>query len=44
MNFDLALALFWSKKLLAAALLPPLGPLLLIAVGLLLLEIGRAHV
>lgn len=46
MNFDLALALFWSKKLLAAALLPPLGPLLPIAIGLLLLgrhpRIGRA--
>lgn len=38
MAFDLALALFWSKKLLAAAILPPLGPLLLIVAGLLLLR------
>ncbi len=38
MDLDLALVLFWSKKLLAAAILPPLGPLLLIALGLLLLR------
>jgi len=38
MDLDLALVLFWSKKLLAAAILPPLGPLLLIAVGLLVLR------
>ncbi|PTD95933.1 YdcF family protein [Pseudothauera lacus] len=36
MSFDPATVLFWSKKLLAAAILPPLGPLLLIAFGLLL--------
>ncbi|THF62935.1 YdcF family protein [Pseudothauera nasutitermitis] len=36
MSLDFALLLFWSKKLLATLLLPPIGPLLLIAAGLLL--------
>jgi len=34
MPFDAALILFWAKKLAALALLPPLGPLLLILAGL----------
>lgn len=36
MDFPPDLVLFWLKKLAAAALLPPLGPLLLIGLGLLL--------
>ncbi len=31
---DFSLALFWAKKLVALAILPPVGPLLLVAVGL----------
>ncbi|MCB1888534.1 MAG: YdcF family protein [Rhodocyclaceae bacterium] len=34
MPFDPDLILFWAKKLAALAILPPLGPLLLIAAGL----------
>ncbi len=46
MSFDLALTLFWSKKIAAALVLPPLGPLLLICAGLWLIarrpRTGRA--
>lgn len=38
MDFDLALALFWLKKIVALTLLPPLSPLLVIACGLLLVR------
>lgn len=41
MPFDPALLLFWLKKIVALAVLPPLMPLLLIAAGLLLLRRGR---
>ncbi|QDF95627.1 hypothetical protein CJ010_03225 [Azoarcus sp. DD4] len=37
MHFDLALVLFWLKKLVAAFVLPPLLPLVLTGAGLLLL-------
>lgn len=46
MDFSLPALLFWLKKLLAAAILPPLLPLLPVVVGLLLLRryprLGRA--
>ncbi|THF60235.1 YdcF family protein [Pseudothauera rhizosphaerae] len=38
MSFDLSLVLFWCKKIVAAAIVPPLGPLLVIALGLALLR------
>ena len=42
MTFDLALMLlFWLKKLVSAFMLPPLAPLLLIALGLLLVQRWR---
>lgn len=41
MAIDVALLLFWLKKLVGAALLPPLMPLLVIATGLLLLRRRR---
>lgn len=41
MPFDAGLILFWAKKLMALAILPPLGPLLLIALGLRLGRRGR---
>lgn len=40
MSFDLELILLWAKKVVAVVLLPPLGPLLLIAAGL---WIARRH-
>lgn len=41
MDFDLSLLLFWLKKLVSVLLLPPLLPLLPIALGLLLLRRSR---
>lgn len=41
MVFDTALALFWLKKIVAALVLPPLGPLLVVAAGLLALRRHR---
>ena len=41
MASDFALALFWLKKFVSALLLPPLAPLLLIALGLLLVRRRR---
>ncbi|HRP77277.1 MAG TPA: YdcF family protein [Rhodocyclaceae bacterium] len=41
MAFDTAIALFWLKKIAALAALPPLGPLLLMALGLIVLRRHR---
>lgn len=41
MNYDPALVLFWLKKLVSTLVLPPLAPLLAIALGLLLAARGR---
>ncbi|HRP96362.1 MAG TPA: YdcF family protein [Rhodocyclaceae bacterium] len=41
MAMDPAIALFWLKKITAALVLPPLGPLLLVALGLLALRRHR---
>jgi len=41
MAFDTAIALFWLKKMAALAVLPPLGPLLLMALGLIVLRRHR---